>query len=148
MDITLINPPEKLRVWAGTKSTRTWCILLSTSWTDVYSSGHRKKKSLSRRDYRSRCRRHWLSRFWRTTQKHPMDWLGWKTYTHSLPDVQKTIDIVRKYNPNATIVPDHTAPCSVNMRFVKCRCHRHRRWRRCVFLKSCKHTTKARIFSE
>ena len=37
-------------------------------------------------------------------KKYPMDLVGVSTYTHSLPDVQKTIDIVRKYNPNATIV--------------------------------------------
>ena len=33
-----------------------------------------------------------------------LDLVGISTYTHSLPDVQMTINIVRKLNPNACIV--------------------------------------------
>ena len=37
-------------------------------------------------------------------KRYPLDVVGISTYTHSLPDVQMTINIVRKLNPKAIIV--------------------------------------------
>lgn len=37
-------------------------------------------------------------------KRYPLDLVGISTYTHSLPDVQATINTVRKLNPNAKIV--------------------------------------------
>jgi radical SAM superfamily enzyme YgiQ (UPF0313 family) len=37
-------------------------------------------------------------------KRYPLDLVGISTYTHSLPDVQMTINLVRKLSPNAVIV--------------------------------------------
>ena len=47
-------------------------------------------------------------------KKYPLDLVGISTYTHSLPDVQKTMNIVRKLNPNATVVLGGPHSCNVS----------------------------------
>jgi radical SAM superfamily enzyme YgiQ (UPF0313 family) len=37
-------------------------------------------------------------------KRYPLDLVGIEAYTHSLPDVQMTINLVRKLNPNAKII--------------------------------------------
>ena len=47
----------------------------------------------------------WIIQIFETMlTKYPLDLVGISAYTHSLPDVQMTINLVRKINPKATII--------------------------------------------
>jgi len=105
MDITLINPPEKMRVWAGIPKAQAhgvYCfpplglqyiqasVEARTPWkAEIYDP------VLDDLDFPD---------FEQELKRYPLDFVGISTYTHSLPDVQMSINIVRKLNPNAIIV--------------------------------------------
>ena len=105
MDITLLNPPEQMRVWAGIPKAMAhgvYCfpplglqyiqasVESRTSWkAEIYDP------VVDNLDYPD---------FEAALKRYPLDLVGISTYTHSLPDVQMTVNLVRKLNPNAKIV--------------------------------------------
>jgi radical SAM superfamily enzyme YgiQ (UPF0313 family) len=105
MDITLINPPEKLRVWAGIPKAHAHGVYCFPPLGLMYIQAAVEKRSgykaeicdpvVDDLDYPD---------FEQMLRRYPLDLVGISTYTHSLPDVQMTIDLVRKVNPNAKIV--------------------------------------------
>lgn len=105
MSITLINPPERLRVWAGIPKAMAYGVYCFPPLGLMYVQAAVEKR-LGKRveifdpvvddlDY---------PEFERQLRRYDLDLVGIEAYTHSLPDVQMTIDLVRKVNPNATIV--------------------------------------------
>ncbi len=105
MDITLINPPEKLRVWAGIPKAHAHGVYCFPPLGLMYIQAAIEKRSRYRAeivdpvvddlDYPD---------FEQMLKRYPLDLVGISAYTHSLPDVQMTMNLVRKINPNATIV--------------------------------------------
>ncbi len=105
MDITLVNPPEKLRVWAGIPKAHAHGVYCFPPLGLMYIQAAVEKRSnyvaeivdpvIEDIDYPD---------FEEMLKRYPLDLVGISTYTHSLPDVQMTMDIIRKINPDATIV--------------------------------------------
>lgn len=105
MDITLINPPERLRVWAGIPKAHAHGVYCFPPLGLMYIQAAVEKRSHYRAeicdpvvddlDYPD---------FEQMLKRYPLDLVGITTYTHSLPDVQMTINLVRKISPNAKIV--------------------------------------------
>ena len=105
MDITLINPPEKLRVWAGIPKAHAHGVYCFPPLGLMYIQAAVEKRSNYRceivdpvvddLDYPD---------FEEMLKRYPLDLVGISTYTHSLPDVQMTINLVRKLSPDAVIV--------------------------------------------
>jgi len=105
MDISLINPPEKLRVWAGIPKAHAHGVYCFPPLGLMYIQAAIEKRSNYRAeiidpvvqdlDYPD---------FETMLRKYPLDLVGISTYTHSLPDVQMTINLVRKINPKAVII--------------------------------------------
>ncbi len=105
MDITLLNPPEQLRVWAGIPKAMAYGVYCFPPLGLMYIQAAIEKRSkyvaeifdpvVDDLDY---------PEFEAQLKRYPLDLVGISTYTHSLPDVQMTINTVRKLNPNAKIV--------------------------------------------
>ncbi len=105
MGATLINPPERLRVWAGIPKAHAHGVYCFPPLGLMHIQAAVEKRS------------HYLTEicdpvvddldypdFEQMLKRYPLDLVGIETYTHSLPDVQMTINMVRKLNPNAKIV--------------------------------------------
>ena len=105
MDITLLNPPEQLRVWAGIPKAMAYGVYCFPPLGLMYIQAAIEKRSkyvaeifdpvVDDLDY---------PEFEAQLKRYPLDIVGISTYTHSLPDVQMTINTVRKLNPKAKIV--------------------------------------------
>jgi len=105
MDITLVNPPEKLRVWAGIPKAHAHGVYCFPPLGLMYIQAAVEKRShyiaeicdpvIDDLDYPD---------FEEMLKRYPLDLVGVSTFTHSLPDVQMTINLIRKINPNAKIV--------------------------------------------
>jgi len=105
MDITLINPPERLRVWAGIPKAHAHGVYIFPPLGLMHIQAAIEKRSnyiaeivdpvVDNLDYPD---------FEEMLKRYPLDLVGISTFTHSLPDVQMTINIVKKLSPNATIV--------------------------------------------
>jgi anaerobic magnesium-protoporphyrin IX monomethyl ester cyclase len=105
VDITLINPPEQLRVWAGIPKAMAYGVYCFPPLGLMYIQAAVEKRSSYRAeifdpvvddlDYPD---------FEQQLRNYPLDLVGISTYTHSLPDVQMTINTVRKLNPHARVV--------------------------------------------
>ncbi len=105
MDITLINPPEQMRVWAGIPKAMAYGVYCFPPLGLMYIQAAVEKRSgykaeifdpvVDDLDY---------PEFEEQLKRYPLDLVGISTYTHSLPDVQMTINTVRKLSPNAKIV--------------------------------------------
>ncbi|MCK6501970.1 B12-binding domain-containing radical SAM protein [Myxococcota bacterium] len=105
MDITLVNPPEKLRVWAGIPKAHAHGVYCFPPLGLMYIQAAIEKRShykaeicdpvVDDLDY---------PEFEQLLRRYPLDLVGISTFTHSLPDVQMTINLVRKINPAAKIV--------------------------------------------
>jgi anaerobic magnesium-protoporphyrin IX monomethyl ester cyclase len=105
MDVTLINPPEKLRVWAGIPKAHAHGVYCFPPLGLMYIQAAVEKRShykaeivdpvIDDLDYPD---------FEQMLRRYPLDLVGISAYTHSLPDVQMTVNLVRKINPNAKIV--------------------------------------------
>ncbi|MEC7946606.1 MAG: radical SAM protein [Myxococcota bacterium] len=105
MDITLVNPPEKLRVWAGIPKAHAHGVYCFPPLGLMYIQAAIEKRShykaeicdpvVDDLDYPD---------FEEMLRRFPLDLVGVSTYTHSLPDVQMTVNLIRKINPGATIV--------------------------------------------
>ncbi len=105
MDITLVNPPEKLRVWAGIPKAHAHGVYCFPPLGLMYIQAAVEKRShyiaeicdpvIDDLDYPD---------FEEMLKRYPLDLVGVSTFTHSLPDVQMTVNLIRKINPNAKIV--------------------------------------------
>lgn len=105
MDITLVNPPEKLRVWAGIPKAHAHGVYCFPPLGLMYVQAAIEKRShykveicdpvVDDLDY---------PEFEDMLRRYPMDLVGISAFTHSLPDVQMTINLVRKINPAANII--------------------------------------------
>ena len=105
MDITLVNPPEKLRVWAGIPKAHAHGVYCFPPLGLMYIQAAIEKRShykaeicdpvVDDLDYPD---------FEEMLKRYPLDLVGISTYTHSLPDVQMTVNLIRKINPNAIVV--------------------------------------------
>ena len=105
MDISLINPPEKLRVWAGIPKAHAHGVYCFPPLGLMYIQAAIEKRShyiaevidpvVDDLDY---------PEFEEMLKKYPLDLVGISTYTHSLPDVQMTINLVKKINPKAIVI--------------------------------------------
>jgi len=117
LDITLINPPEQLRVWAGIPKAMAYGVYCFPPLGLMYVQAAIEKRSsykveiydpvVDNLDY---------PEFEQQLKRYPLDLVGIETYTHSLADVQMTINIVRKLNPNAkSCWAAHIVRCSPTM---------------------------------
>lgn len=105
MDITLVNPPEKLRVWAGIPKAHAHGVYCFPPLGLMYVQAALEKRShykaeicdpvVDDLDY---------PEFEEMLRRYPLDLVGISAFTHSLPDVQMTINLVRKINPAANII--------------------------------------------
>lgn len=105
MSITLINPPEQLRVWAGIPKAMAHGVYCFPPLGLMYVQAAVEKRLgetaeifdpvVDNLDY---------PEFEKQLEGYDLDLVGISAYTHSLPDVQMTINAVRKRNPDATIV--------------------------------------------
>jgi len=105
MSILLLNPPEKLRVWAGIPKAMAYGVYCFPPLGLMYIQAAVEKRLgktveifdpvVDDLDY---------PEFERQLARYDLDLVGIETYTHSLPDVQMTINVIRKRNPNAKIV--------------------------------------------
>jgi radical SAM superfamily enzyme YgiQ (UPF0313 family) len=105
MGATLINPPERLRVWAGIPKAHAHGVYCFPPLGLMHVQAGVEKRShytaeicdpvIDDLDYPD---------FEQMLKRTELDLVGIETYTHSLPDVQMTINMVRKINPNAKIV--------------------------------------------
>ncbi len=105
MEITLINPPERMRIWAGIPKAMAYGVYCFPPLGLMYIQSSMEKRTPYRAeifdpvvdnlDYPD---------FEAQLRKYPLDLVGISAYTHCLPDVQMTINTVRKLNPNARIV--------------------------------------------
>jgi anaerobic magnesium-protoporphyrin IX monomethyl ester cyclase len=105
MGVTLINPPERLRVWAGIPKAHAHGVYCFPPLGLMHVQAGVEKRShyeveicdpvVDDLDYPD---------FEQLLKRTPLDLVGIECYTHSLPDVQMTINMVRKLNANAKIV--------------------------------------------
>ncbi len=105
MDITLINPPEQMRVWAGIPKAMAYGVYCFPPLGLMYIQASVEKRTpwkaeiydpvVDNLDYPD---------FEQQLKRYPLDLVGISAFTHSLPDVQQTINTVRKLNPAAKIV--------------------------------------------
>jgi anaerobic magnesium-protoporphyrin IX monomethyl ester cyclase len=105
MEITLINPPERKRVWAGIPKEHAHGVYCFPPLGLMYLQASLEKRTPWRAeifdpvvddlDY---------PEFERQLKGYPLDFVGISAFTHCIPDVQTTVNLVRKLNPNAKIV--------------------------------------------
>ncbi|MDP2309605.1 MAG: radical SAM protein [Pseudomonadota bacterium] len=104
MSITLINPPEKKRVWAGIAESMAYGVYCFPPLALMYLQASIEKRTAHRAEvYDAIVDDMDHPEFEAKLARYDLDFVGISTYTHSLPDVQLAIDAVRKRNPNAHI---------------------------------------------
>lgn len=105
MSITLINPPEKKRVWAGIAESMSYGVYCFPPLALMYLQAAIEKRTQHRAEiYDAVVDDLDHPAFEEGLKKYDLDVVGISTYTHSLPDVQMSINAVRKINPNAHII--------------------------------------------
>ena len=128
MDITLINPPERKRVWAGIPKEHAHGVYCFPPLGLMYLQSSVEKRTPWRAeifdavvddlDYPD---------FEQQLRKYPLDVVGITAFTHCIPDVQSTINVVKKINPNAKILlggphPNMFSDYAIAMRGVDAIC--------------------------
>lgn len=104
MPITLINPPEKRRVWAGIAESMSYGVYCFPPLGLMYLQAAVEKRTSHRAEvYDAIVDDMDHPEFEAGLRRYDLDFVGISAYTHSLPDVQLTINAVRKINPNAHI---------------------------------------------
>ncbi len=104
MSVTLINPPEKRRVWAGIAESMSYGVYCFPPLALMYLQAAIEKRTAHRAEvYDAVVDDMDHPEFERQLSRYDLDFVGISCYTHSLPDVQLAIDAVRKRNPNAHI---------------------------------------------
>ena len=104
MNVTLINPPEKLRVWAGISESMSYGVYCFPPLGLMYLQASLEKRTHHQAEiYDAVVDDMDHPEFAKGLDKYDLDVVGISCYTHSLPDVQVVINEVRKRNPNAHI---------------------------------------------
>jgi anaerobic magnesium-protoporphyrin IX monomethyl ester cyclase len=102
--ITLINPPEKKRVWAGIAESMAYGVYCFPPLALMYLQAAVEKRTAHRAEvYDAIVDDMDHPEFEAGLSRYDLDFVGISTYTHSLPDVQTVIDTVRRLNPKAHI---------------------------------------------
>lgn len=105
MTVTLINPPEKLRVWAGISESMAYGVYCFPPLGLMYLQAALEKHTHYRCEiYDAVVDNLNHDDFDKGLADYDLDIVGISTYTHSLPDVQQVINNVKKRNPNAVII--------------------------------------------
>jgi radical SAM superfamily enzyme YgiQ (UPF0313 family) len=105
MSVTLINPPEKKRVWAGIAESMAYGVYCFPPLGLMYLQASLEKRTPLRCEiYDAIVDDMDHPEFEKGLDRYDLDVVGISAYTHSLPDVQLSIDAVRKRNPRAKIV--------------------------------------------
>ena len=105
MDITLINPPEQLRVWAGIPKAMAYGVYCFPPLGLMQVQAAIEKRSSYRAEiYDPVVDDLDYPDFEQELKRYPLDLVGISAFTHSLPDVQMTINLVKKLNPKAKVV--------------------------------------------
>jgi anaerobic magnesium-protoporphyrin IX monomethyl ester cyclase len=105
MSVTLINPPEKKRVWAGIAESMAYGVYCFPPLGLMYLQASLEKRTPLRCEiYDAIVDDMDHPDFEKGLDRYDLDVVGISAYTHSLPDVQLSIDAVRKRNPRAKIV--------------------------------------------
>ncbi len=105
MDITLLNPPEKMRVWAGIPKAQAHGVYvfppLGLQYVQASVEAHTPWKAeiydpvLDDLDYPD---------FEQQLKRYNLDVVGISAFTHCVTDVQLTVNAVKKINPNAKVI--------------------------------------------
>jgi len=104
MSVTLINPPEKLRVWAGISESMAYGVYCFPPLGLMYLQASLEKRSPHRCEiYDAVVDDMDHDEFEAGLSRYDLDFVGISTYTHSLPDVQRVVNTVRSRNPGAHI---------------------------------------------
>ena len=104
MNVTLINPPEKLRVWAGISESMAYGVYCFPPLGLMYLQASLEKRTHHRAEiYDAVVDDMDHPDFEKGLDRYDLDFVGISCYTHSLPDVQVVINAIRKRNPNAHI---------------------------------------------
>jgi anaerobic magnesium-protoporphyrin IX monomethyl ester cyclase len=102
--ITLINPPEKRRVWAGVAESMAYGVYCFPPLGLMYLQAAVEKRTPFRAElFDAVVDDLDHDEFERRLADHDLDVVGIYCYTHGLPDVQLAIDAVRRHNPRAHI---------------------------------------------
>lgn len=105
MSVTLINPPEKLRVWAGVSESMTYGVYCFPPLGLMYIQGALEKNTNYRCEiYDAVVGDLNHEDFAKGLVDYDLEIVGISCYTHSLPDVQMAINSIKKRNPNALII--------------------------------------------
>lgn len=105
MSITLINPPEKRRIWAGISESMSYGVYCFPPLGLMYLQASVEKRTSHRAEvYDAVVDDMDHPAFEAGLARYDLDVVGISAYTHSLPDVQLCIQAVRRRNPKAHIV--------------------------------------------
>ncbi len=103
--VTLINPPERMRVWAGIPQAMAYGVYCFPPLGLMYLQAAIEKRTSHRCDiYDPVIDNLDHPAFDRGLRRYDLDIVGISAYTHSLPDVQMSIQAVRRHNPDARII--------------------------------------------
>ncbi len=104
MSVTLINPPEKKRVWAGIAESMSYGVYCFPPLALMYLQAAVEKRTTHRAEiYDGIVDDMDHPAFADGLKRYDLDFVGISTYTHSLPDVQMTVNAIRARNPSAHI---------------------------------------------
>ena len=104
MSVTLINPPEKKRVWAGIAESMAYGVYCFPPLALMYLQASIEKRTTHRAEvFDAIVDDMDHPEFEEALERYDLDFVGISTYTHSLPDVQMVVNAVRKRNPRAHI---------------------------------------------
>ncbi len=104
-NITLINPPEKKRVWAGIAESMSYGVYCFPPLALMYLQASLEKRTHHRAEvYDAIVDDLDHPDFDAGLARYDLDVVGISAYTHSLPDVQMAVDAVKRRNPKAHVM--------------------------------------------
>ena len=104
MNVTLINPPEKKRVWAGISESMAYGVYCFPPLGLMYLQASLEKHTSHRAEiFDAVVDNLDHPEFERRLRNYDLDFVGISCYTHCIPDVQAVINAVRRHNPDAHI---------------------------------------------
>jgi anaerobic magnesium-protoporphyrin IX monomethyl ester cyclase len=104
MSITLINPPEKRRVWAGVAESMSYGVYCFPPLGPMYLQAAIEKRTPWKAEiFDAVVDDLDHPEFERRLKGYDLDFVGISCYTHCLPDVQLAIDAVKRRHPSAHV---------------------------------------------
>ncbi|MFM7200831.1 MAG: B12-binding domain-containing radical SAM protein [Myxococcota bacterium] len=105
MSVTLINPPEQLRVWCGIPKAAAAGVYCFPPLGLMYLQASLEKRTAHRAEiFDPTVGNLDYPMVEQKLRGYDLDVVGISTYTHALPDVAMMIRLVKKYNPRAHVV--------------------------------------------